>query len=370
MECDFSGFAGWHARIDEPPNAISIGTVNLSQSVATFREHFDLVAFEAGWSQLRPRLNASWKSFADDTMWRDLTDFRKLAQRPQGVLMQIENWSDALRGQVAWFSLWTPLQLSRLSSITIAGAGFLTSIGCRVMQATYGAELQFAISTMGTARPAQPHIRISYFTRAHRGSTVFWGSSEGRDCLVRIEQWTVRNVPDLSFWSGNEAVRNSFEHRLPGRMTAPKLAGLNCHRGAQSCAFFYSSKALPQDETLKTVFELTAEDILAAREDEDIFQFVMRGAVRDPSYGGNYDIYLYSVDQAERLRDTLVQNGFADVEVVAIDDSGIMNLRRVDGRRLLPVSRVDQEACLVRKREENARRNREYRERKKASSNR
>jgi hypothetical protein len=361
MDFDFAGFSGWHARIDEPPNAITTGSVSLSQSVATFRDHFDLVPFEAGWSQLRPRQNASWKTFADDTMWRDLTDFRKLAQRPQGMLMQMENWSDAQRGQVAWFSLWTPLQLSRLSTVTIAGAGFLTSIGYRVMQATYGATLEFNVVKMGSARPAQPRIRISYFTRGHRGSTTFWGSSEGRECLVRIERWLADNVAYLGFWSGNEAVRHSFEHRLPGRMTAPKLAGLNCHREAQSCAFFYSSKALPQDETLKTIFELTPENILVAREDEDIFQFVLRGAVRDPGYGGDYDIYLYSVDQAERLRETLIQNGFADVEVIGIEGAGIMDFERKNARRTKPLMPMDQAARAEQKRKDNARRNRESR---------
>ena len=367
MDFDFKGFAGWHARIDEPPNAVVTGRVNLRQSVATFRHHFDLERFDAGWSFLRPRLSGKWKTFADDTMWRGLTDFRKLAQRPQGVLIQLEDWGQARDGEVSWFGLWTPLQLSSLSSITIAGAGFLTSIGHRVMQATYAQELQFDVIEMSGARSAQPHISVHYFTSAHRGSTVFWGTSEGRECLVRIERWMAQNLPDLGFWSGNEPVRHSFEHRLPGRMTAPKLAGLNCHREARSCAFFYSSKAVPQDETLKTVFQLTADHILDAREGEDVFQFVMRGAVRDPAYGGNYDIYVYSLDQAERLRDILFTNGFADVAVIGIPQAGIMDLERKDGRRTPPMSASDQAVRLAKKRENNARRNRECRARKKAA---
>lgn len=367
MDFDFADFDGWHARIDEPPNAVVAGTVNLGQSSAAFRDHFDLSPFEQGWSQLRPRLDASWKSFANDTMWRGLTDFRKLAQRSQGVLMQIEDWSGLARGEVNWFSLWTPLELSRLSSVTIAGAGFLSSIGYRVMESTYGAELEFVVSNLGSARTAQPRITIGYFTRGHRGSTTFWGSSEGRLCLVAIERWLATNVPTLGFWSGNEVVRHSLEHRVPGRMTAPKIAGLNSYRDAQSCAFLYSSKSVPEDATLETVFELTEDDIFAAREGEDIFQFLMRGAVRDPGYDGNYDIYVYSVDQAECVRATLLQNGFADVEVVGIDDAGVMDVVRMERPRSGHLSQAEQEARLTKKRADNARNNRELRARQKAA---
>jgi hypothetical protein len=67
--------------------------------------------------------------------------------------------------------------------------------------------------------------------------------------------------------------------------------------------------------------------------------------------------------QAERLRDTLLQNGFAEVESWD-QDAGIMNLERAIGQQMTAVRPVDQEARLARKRAENARRNRECRRRK------
>lgn len=290
MDGDFSGFQGWHARIDEPPNAITCETINLSQSAGGFRQHFELEPFEAGWSRLRPLVESgSWKDFAEDSMWRGLGDFRKLAMRPQGVLLKLDDWSKAANGSIEWFSLWTPLELKSFDSIVIAGAGFLSSTAHKVMTSTYHNDLEFKSAILPVERLTQPCIRLFYFTDAHVGSTTFWGQSEGRRCLVAIERWLAANVPHLSFWSGNEAVRVSMEHRVPGKMVNPKLAGLNCHRRARSCAFIYSSKPLPQDKMLKSVFELTDADILGAREDEDVFQFVMRGAIRNPDFGGTYD---------------------------------------------------------------------------------
>lgn len=367
MEADLSGFHGWHARIDEPPNAITCGKVNLGQSVAVFQQHFALEPFGAGWSKLRPLGNAaSWKSFAEDSMWSSLTDFRKLAMRPQGMFIKLTEWSQVNQGSLPWFSLWTPLELRTFESITIAGAGFLSSTAYKVMISTF-AELDFRPSVLGKDRVTQPRVRLFYFTQGHRGSTTFWGSSEGRKCLVAAEQWLSANVPDLCFWSGNEAVRHSMEHRLPGKMVSPKVAGLNRYRDATSCAFFYSSKALPQDEVLKSVFELTDADIFAAREVEDVFQFVMRGAIRNPDFGGAYDVYLYSVDQAEHLRDIFATNGLADVELVPVSEAGIMDVSRPGRPSFSTVTPVDREAREKKRKEGNARRNKELRLRKKAA---
>lgn len=367
MDGDFSRFQGWHARMDEPPNAITCERINLSQSAGGFRQHFELEPFAAGWSRLRPLVETgSWKEFAEDSMWRGLGDFRKLAMRPQGVLLKLDEWSKLPKVEIDWFSLWTPLELKNFASITIAGAGFLTSIAHKVMNRTFGEQLEFRVSTIGRRNCADPHVRLFYFTKGHEGSTTYWGQSEGRRCLVAIERWLSANVPHLGFWSGNEAVRHSMEHRLPGKMVNPKLAGLNCHRSARSCAFIYSSKPLPQDKMLKSVFELTDADILGARENEDVFQFVMRGAIRNPDFGGTYDVYLYSLDQAERLKEQLVANGIPDVELIGVPEAGMMDVRRA-GKRPKKADAITDEARERKKKEGAARRSREYRKRKKAA---
>ena len=154
---------------------------------------------------------------------------------------------------------------------------------------------------------------------------------------------------------------------MPGLMVLPKVAGLNRYRHLPSCAFLYSSKPLPQDETLKTVFELSDDDILTAREDEDIYQFVFRGALRHRDYAGVYDIYLYSLAQAERLRERMNGSGLGDVELVPVTGAGIMEVIRPNTPRISSLSAGDAAERIRRKKESNARRNRDLRARKKAA---
>jgi hypothetical protein len=119
-------------------------------------------------------------------------------------------------------------------------------------------------------------------------------------------------------------VQHLLEHRVAGEMVPPKLAGLNALRDHRSCAFIYSSKSVGEDKPLKSVFSLNEDDIVAARETEDIVQFVYRGAIRNPSYDGPYDIYLYNRDQAEAVAAAMTDFGIRNVEVLPIPGSPIM----------------------------------------------
>jgi hypothetical protein len=85
----------------------------------------------------------------------------------------------------------------------------------------------------------------------------------------------------------------------------------------------YSAKAQGQDETAMRLFGVTKEEVRASREDEDIKQFVMRGALRRAEFEGEYHVNLYDRRQAEMLRDYLLANGIADEAMVEYVDVGI-----------------------------------------------
>jgi hypothetical protein len=59
----------------------------------------------------------------------------------------------------------------------------------------------------------------------------------------------------------------------------------------------------------------------------------MRGALRDPSYDGEYDVYLYSEDQALALQRSLMASGITDrVETIAVEEAGILSVVRPEAR--------------------------------------
>jgi len=66
---------------------------------------------------------------------------------------------------------------------------------------------------------------------------------------------------------------------------------------------------------------------------EDVRQFGMRGAIRRPDYGGDYDFYVYDRAQAEDFEAYLKENGISEcVELVPVHEAGIMDVIRPQPR--------------------------------------
>lgn len=309
MSCDLSGFVDWHVRIDEVPNAIQTGkvTIGTAESRRFFEESFALGEPIGGWAHAKlANPQGNWKDRAGDVLLGRLGEFFKLAARPQGVHVNVKTWKDVKTFE--WISLWSPTFLAHAASLKIAAAAYLDSLGYKAAKKWWKDEIEIIeteIPSDKKPRSGWPTIRIHYFTQAHEGTSKFWEQSDGRRMIKAVCDHLSQNVPDIGFWSGNEEVRKLMEWRvgIPDALTAPKVAGSNKYRDLKSCAYIYSSKPLPGDAPLMgTLFGMTKEDVLAAREDEDIHQFVMRGVIRYEHYEGDYDIYLYSKRQADALK--------------------------------------------------------------------
>uniref|UniRef100_UPI003CEAF9DE hypothetical protein n=2 Tax=unclassified Brevundimonas TaxID=2622653 RepID=UPI003CEAF9DE len=329
MAGDLSSFTDWHVRIDEVPNAIQTGKISIStnQSRNFFSSSFDLKT-GGGWSQALLKDSAgNWREQAGDSLISQQAEFFKYAARPQGVYVNVSDWKGAKT--VEWFALWSPTFLADVRSLKIAAAAYLESLGARACLNWWDTDI--AINEINVPEPpvprsGEPSIRIHYFTEGHEGTTALWGTSEGRQLIKPICDYLVENVAGLGYWSGNKEATNLMEWRVGGLLTLPKVAGSNKYRALKSCAFIYSSKPQDTDKPLMELFGLTEADILAAREDEDIHQFVMRGVIRNEAYEGDYDIYLYSRRQAEALA-TKLEPIARSVEVIGVEEAGILSKR-------------------------------------------
>jgi hypothetical protein len=182
-----------------------------------------------------------------------------------------------------------------------------------------------------TIARAHPTIRLWYFAEKHTGTTQFWDEPEGLLCLNRICRYLMA-IGGVGYWSGNEVVRKYLMHWFPGEMVSPKQAGTNSLIQHTSCAMLYSNKAQEADEAILEVFGLNKDDIRRAREVEDTIQFLMRGSIRRPDYGGGYDVYLYSLDQAEAVAEYLRANVSPFVSVEAVKEAGILDYERPDAK--------------------------------------
>lgn len=328
MGSDLSAFAGWHARIDEAPAAIQAGSFNISEVRAAFKDRFALETKPGhDWASLTLIGDSkSWKKLQTALGAKELVEFYKQASRPSRVFVRTPDWDAA--DEIDWFSMWTPLELAGFASVQIAGSSYTSSVGYLAAKALYEDRLEFDERDVPVVRTNQPSITIHYFTDSHRGSTTFWGTTDGRLQIKQVCDYLAKSLPKVSFWSGNTVVQHLMEHRIKGELIAASAAGLNKHRRKQHCAIIFSGKATKADRGMMNVFGLTDEDIERAREDELIRQFAMRGAIRDLTFDGSYDIYVYEKVQAERLKGHFEDLLFVKVEMVGVDDAGLMKVRR------------------------------------------
>jgi hypothetical protein len=329
MDHPLDGFENWHVRVDEAPGAVQAGKFNIGVSHRQwFNETFSLHGGdEYEWSAVSLKIEKpNWKAIEQDTGAKPLAEFIKQAAQPERVFVKAKAWND--QNEFEWFSMWSPLVLAHFQSIQVAGSGYTDSVGFQAAKSLYGELLGVKFREIRPQRTGQPHIKIHFFTRGHDGTTAFWKEHEGLRSLVPVTDFLASKLPPASFWSGNEIIEMVMMGRLEAEFIQPLAAGLNKFRASTACAIIFSAKAKYEDRPLMEVFGLTKQDIERARETEAIRQFVMRGAIRNSDYAGPYDIYVHSEKQAERLKDYLTEIDFTTIEIVGVDEVGIMDLTR------------------------------------------
>ena len=347
---------GWHVVIDEVPDGcVASGCFTAQASWSMLEHHYKLEPVGDGrWWYVVPRADVEALKRGEITKdaAKDLASFHQCVLTPgRMVLVDLGDWQDArhLRRKVRWWSVWTPMSLADAASVTITGAGFFRSPAYHAARAFHADAITFepADASAGVIR-AQQTFRIHYYTQ-HRGSTEWWETEEGSRCLVQISRH-LEQIGFAGYWSCNADIRAVFRHRFGGVMCDPRQAGTNSLRHQTACAFFYSNKAQEADSAILEVLGLDRDAVMQAREYEDIVQFVMRGAPRDPRFRGTYEVHLYSRDQAEMLERYLVENGIAaEVTLVPVHEAGVMDvvrpaLKGASGTEIDPLSHEERSA--------------------------
>ena len=347
---------GWHARVDEAPDVVTSGTLKVPAAATWYAATYDLrPSAIAGWYEVVVRADAPSLSAirADDHLAEIAPWHRRAASARTRVYVDVGSWDDAAvtARTVRWWSIWSLAELQAFDSVVVAGAAVDRCLAARAAEVVDG--VTYRIEHLPVQRSKQPHIRIHYYAGQHLGSSTWFASPAGRDVLLRIAA-DLKARGGVEFWSGNDVVRKLLEGKFAGEMERPKLAGLDKFESMKSVAFIYSSKAVPADAVLQELLGLSVQDITAMREDEDVRQFVSRGAIRDAKYGGTYDVYLYDVRQARALAAALRADGFEDVdEPVLIELDGVANVVRPKAGRPRAEPSLNAEEHADRKRQQN-----------------
>jgi hypothetical protein len=353
MGANLSGFSDWHARIDEIPNGVSSGKLTVPASISGLTANYDLIPQARGWSHVVASATApSLPSILKDSLAGPMATIHKNAHRPHGVYFNATNWEDIANNncELEWFSVWTPMALQAFETIKIAASSYVSSLLHRATTQIHPSQIKIHLTTLPPRHECKCRFLIHYFTASHRGSTKYWSTVVGKDNLRKVARYLFKQ--NIGYWSGNTLVRERLMYGFDDTVSqevSPRVEGTNTLKDKTSCAFIYSSKKQDGDQPIMDIFGIDAADIEKAREEEDIFQFVMRGAPRNPEYEGDYHVYLYSEDQVQALAQRLRDHGVTQIEVVPVTDAGIMEHTREHKPR--PV-KVD-EATKIEKRRKN-----------------
>lgn len=333
---DLTGLTGWRFYIDEPPIAIRAGKLTITRSsLKLWKSQFALSPIET-WGQLRRVDDTPLRLGLErgDTMLKDLASLRRAAAGRSVVLLSTDKWKI---GTHNWMTIWTPLDLPS-TEVTMAGAGYLRSLGAKVAMKLHSDQLVFQEQEVTRPRSGQPKVTLHYFAD-WECSSPHWHTWDGLGDLAAIADHVRTQSPDLGYWSGNAIAKVAMSHRIS--VTQPskaRLAGRDDMMALQSCAFIYSSKASAHLKPILSLLRLTQEEVRQSAEDEDIFQFVFRGAIRRPEFDGRYPIYLFSKQQADRLKSMLHASGLDDVSLEFEGAAGVSQQPPQQGRRPILVS--------------------------------
>lgn len=333
MGLEPSAFTGWNIRWDENPEAALVsGVVGLGASWHMMAALYDLVpGAEPNWYRVVPRPGVQPVTLSQhiNDVGNRLTELHRLAGSPSRIVeVDVRSWEDApvrKGGKVRWRSIWSFAALAGCASLRVAAAGYTGSLADHAVRRAGGVRVEEI--PLGDDRTGQPQIKIRWFAR-HPGSTGWWRTDEGKRCLVAVSRH-LETIGFGGYWASNSAIEDFFFGRFErGERCSPKLAGTNALRHHTSAALIYSAKATPDDTAIIAALGLDAAAVQSSREDEDALQFALRGAIRDRDYAGPYDVYLYDLGQAERLRDRLLGAGFADVVLESVPEAGIVDVVR------------------------------------------
>jgi hypothetical protein len=179
---------------------------------------------------------------------------------------------------------------------------------------------QFALP--GERRSVMPRrVAIRYFTE-HAGSTSFWTKHvDGQRCIQATAAWIAAHTPaDTHMFAANRVIEAALtQAQVKGLRLTPGVAGSNDYDRHQHASILYSAKLTPQEEKALALFNIDPDEVRRSREFETILQFVFRGIIRRPEFGGTCFWNVYDGDQARFLKAFVEEHGMAEVELQYVD---------------------------------------------------
>jgi hypothetical protein len=326
LSSDLSTYQGWTLIIDENPNVWAFGEVQSEYTWPIFERFFGLEPNEDEWSQVTVCRDApTMTALAKDTAISP--KFVEMYRRWQNTrpMVKLTQWDEASDGrQWSWCSVWNPEKLDAFQRIMILANSFTESITYKLLKRAGVHLVPFSIHDDREWVPRT--VLLRYFASQHQAGTGFWtndSDSGGKEALGKTFEWISHNSdPENHYYSTNLHVLKSTN--LPGIKLQPKVSGSDAYKHLTCASFIYTAKPSQAEVAAFSRYGITYDEIVRARQNEDLVQFLFRSNLRVPDDPRDVEFRVYDLQQATFVKEFIESTGRPFMVVLEhVADAGV-----------------------------------------------
>ncbi|HDG1675111.1 TPA: hypothetical protein PFE07_004613 [Kluyvera cryocrescens] len=138
-------------------------------------------------------------------------------------------------------------------------------------------------------------LKVYYFSKSKKFTKTF--RNENPEQITKVIDYINNNSKDFFY-----TVSSDMDKNLNGKYITPVSRGLNSYQDYTTCVWLASMKPSPVEITqINIMFGLSSDEIIQAREYENLYQFVNRSNIRDYASEKDVVIYVFDEEQARSL---------------------------------------------------------------------
>lgn len=145
--------------------------------------------------------------------------------------------------------------------------------------------------------PVSERLKVYYFSEERFTRTY---RDKNPEALPKVAEWINNHLNASEYFYTTNADSKGI---LSGTYIDPISRGMNTYQDYTKCVWLASMKPSPvETKQLELMFSLTREEVVQARERENLYQFINRSNMRDYSSSTSMiEVYVFDKEQAQSL---------------------------------------------------------------------
>lgn len=326
LTSDLSTYQGWTLIIDETPNLWTFGQAQTEFTWPLYKRFFNLREIGGGLSEIEVRGDAPTVTACkrDTGLSQEFCDTLRRWQSSRPIV-NLTSWEQAGDGRQWWWSsVWNPKKLSAFKRVMILANSFEQTITYKLLDHAGVKLVPFAIQDNRSWQHRNLFIR--YFAENHQAGSSFWSNRDdpsGSEALQKTFDWIRANSqPTNHYYSANVDTLKAVT--LPGEKLQPKVCGSDAYKHITCASFIYTAKPSAAEEKAFELYGITRNEIIRARQNEDLIQFLWRSWLREPNDTRDGEFRVYDRAQAEFLKEFIEATGRPiSVDLGHVSEAGV-----------------------------------------------